>query len=179
MKLEYKLNFSDFLEYQLYLSSKSELHKKNRNRARIVVPIIYIVLGLIIFFTDKLGLALFFFVFAIIWLLFYPLYSKWKYKKHFEKHIKANYKNRVGKKAELIFDTDVDFLETSTFGAQSRIQASEFDKLIEIKEHYFLKLKSELSIILPKRAVIDHEKFKKLFSDINLEYVNELDWEWK
>jgi len=53
MKLEYTLNFTDFLEYQLYVSSKSELHKKNRNKTRIVVPIIYIVFGLYILFIKK------------------------------------------------------------------------------------------------------------------------------
>ncbi|NRD20952.1 YcxB family protein [Winogradskyella eckloniae] len=179
MKLEYTLNFSDFLEYQLYVSSKSELHKKNRNKSRIVVPIIYIILGAFILFIKKTELAIAFFGFAVLWFLFYPLYSKWKYKKHFEKHIKENYKNRIGKKATLNFDKDADFIEASDFGTQTKIQDSEFDKLIELKDYYFLRLKSELSLIIPKRAVSDQEKFKKLFSDINLEYVNELNWEWK
>lgn len=179
MKLEYTLNFSDFLECQLYVSSKSELHKKNRNKSRIVVPIIYIVLGLFILYLKKTELAILFFAFAVIWFLFYPLYSKWKYKKHFEKHIKENHKNRIGKKAILNFDKDSDFIETADFGTQTKIQNSEFDKLIELKDHYFLRLKSELTLIIPKRAVSEQEKFKKLFSDIDLEYVDELNWEWK
>ena len=179
MKLEYTLNFSDFLEYQLYFSSKSELHKKNRNKSRFVVPIIYIIFGLFILLIKKTELAIAFFVFAALWFLFYPLYSKWRYKRHFEKHIKENYKNRIGKLAVLNFDKNADFIETSDSGTQTKIQESEFDKLIELKDHYFLRLKSELSIIIPKRAISEHEEFKKLFSDINLEYVNEVNWEWK
>ncbi len=179
MKLEYILNFADFLEYQLYVSSKSKLHKKNRNKAKTIVPIIYIFLGLILFSVGKTEFAVTFLVFAVLWYLFYPLYAKRKYKKHFENHIKENYKNRIGKKIMLHFGDDTDFVETSDLGTQTRIQNSEFDKLIELKEYYFLKLKSELSLIIPKRAVHDQETFKKLLTDINVKYVDELTWEWK
>jgi len=179
MKLEYTLNFTDFLEYQLYVSSKSELHKKNRNKTRIVVPIIYIVFGLYILFIKKTELGIAFFGFAVLWFLFYPLYSKWNYKKYFEKHIKENYKNRIGKRETLSFCKDESYIETSNFVTQTKIQESEFDKLIELRDYYFLRLKSELSLIIPKRAISDQEKFKSLFSYINLEYVNELNWAWK
>ncbi|MCD2258729.1 YcxB family protein [Psychroserpens luteolus] len=179
MTLHYTLNFDDFLEYQLYASSKSKQHKKNRNKSRLVIPIIYVILGLVMFFLKRTELAILFILFALLWYIFYPLYSKGRYKRHFENHIKEHYKNRIGKENVLTFGDDTDFIETSDFGSQSRIQDSEFDKLIELKEHYFLKLKSELSLIIPKRAVTDHDKFKKLFTDIDLDYVNELDWEWK
>jgi len=179
MKLEYTLRFSDFLEYQLYASSKSKLHKKNLRKIRIVVPIIYIAFGMLMLYIQYLNQAIAIFGIALLWYLFYPLYSKWKYKKHFENHIRENYKNRIGKEVSLNFHKDMNFLETSDSGTQSRIKDSEFDKLIETKEHYFLRLKSELSLIIPKREVIDHENFKKLFSDLNLEYVNESNWKWK
>lgn len=104
MKLEYTLNFSDFLEYQLYTSSKSKLHKKNRNKSRIIVPIIYIFLSALVFYFKGITLAIVFFVFATSWYLFYPLYSKWKYKTHFNKHIQEHYKNRIGKQATLVFN---------------------------------------------------------------------------
>jgi hypothetical protein len=68
---------------------------------------------------------------------------------------------------------------TSDSGIQTKIKNSEFDKMIELKEHYFLRLKSELSLIIPKREIADQETFKKSFSDIDLNYVNDLDWKWK
>nr|MBI1229529.1 hypothetical protein [Cytophagales bacterium] len=179
MKLEYALDFSDFLEYQLYVSSKSELHRKNKNKLRNFIPILYIALGFILLSIKSIELAIVFFVIAILWFLFYPLYARRKYKRHFEKHIKENYKNRIGKKVMLNVGKGADFIEASDLGTQTKIQDSEFDKLIELKNHYFLQLKSESSIIVPKRAVSEQEAFKKLFSDINLEYVDELDWEWK
>ncbi|WP_298761308.1 YcxB family protein [uncultured Psychroserpens sp.] len=179
MTLNYTLNFDDFLEYQLYASSKSKRQKQNRNKSRLVIPIIYVILGLVMFVLKKTELSILFILFALLWYVFYPLYSKGRYKRHFENHIKENYTNRIGKENELTFGDEADFIETSSFGSQSRIQESEFDKLIELKDHYFLKLKSELTIIIPKRAVTDHAEFKKLFTDIDLDYVDELDWEWK
>ena len=80
MKLEYALDYSDFLEHQLYISSKSELHKKNRNRSRIIVPIIYIGLSLFLSFINEIALAIVFFWVCSNVFLFYPLYYKHKYK---------------------------------------------------------------------------------------------------
>ncbi len=179
MKLKYKLRFSDFLEYQLYASSKSKLHKKNRKKIRIIVPVIYFAIASLLSYINFVNQAIVIFGIAILWYLFYPLYSKWKYRKHFKNHVKENYKNRIGKELSIDFHENADFLETYDSGAETKIKYSEFDKLIEIREHYFLRLKSGLSFIIPKREVIDHEKFKKLFSDLNLEYSDESNWKWK
>ncbi|WP_405572273.1 YcxB family protein [Winogradskyella sp. Asnod2-B02-A] len=179
MTLEYQLNFSDFLEHQLYFSAKSKLHKKNRNKTRWVVPIIYMVLGLFLMFTKKNEIYILFFAFAILWYIFYPFYAKRRYKKHFENHINENFKNRIGKEVTLIFDKSSHVIESSDSGTQTKIKDSEFEKLIELKEHFFLRLKSELSLIIPKRAIKDIEAFKNHFSDLNLEYKNEIEWEWK
>ena len=67
MNINYQLTNLDFLEHQLYTSSKSELHKKRRFRSRIIIPILYLVLGF--FFANqsgKLGIGIGFAVFGIL-----------------------------------------------------------------------------------------------------------------
>lgn len=88
MKLIYVLSFSDFLEYQLYFSSKSEVQQKNRKKSRNVVPLIYAILIILVLFLNQYLIATTFTIIAIAWYLFHPLYAKHRYKKHFEKHIK-------------------------------------------------------------------------------------------
>lgn len=178
MKLEYILEFSDFLEYMLYSSSKSKLHKKSRKNVKLIVPIFYIVFAIILLYVERIELAIVFSVIALLWLLLVPLYTKWRSKKHFENHIREHYTNRFGKKVTLNLDKNADFIETYDLGTHTKIHNSEFDKLIELQNFYFLKLKTGMFIIIPKRAVSEHENFKKLFSYLDLEYVDELNWEW-
>lgn len=179
MKLKYALSFSDFLEYQLYFSSKSEVQQKNRKKSRNIVPLIYAILIIIVLFINQYIIATTFTIIAIAWYLFHPLYAKYRYKRHFEKHIKENYKNRIDKEVTLDFNEETKTLSATDSGTKTVIKASEFDKLIELKDHFFLKLKSEVALVIPKHVIADKSEFKKVFSNLNVGYTNETNWEWK
>ena len=178
MNINYQLTNLDFLEHQLYTSSKSELHKKRRFRSRIIIPILYLVLGF--FFANqsgKLGIGIGVAVFGILWFLFYPLYSKWRYKNHFRKHVEENYKNRINKLVEIDFDENS--LNAKDFTSESRIKGTELKELIETKDHFFIKLQTDLSLIVPKHAIENHSEFKKRITELGAEYVDDLNWKWK
>ena len=98
MTLNYQLTNSDFLEYQLYTSSKSETHKKRRKNSRIIIPILFLLYGFYLTKRDENYIGVIVFgITAILWFVFYPMYSKWRYKRHFKKHVEENYKNRINK----------------------------------------------------------------------------------
>ena len=178
MKLEYLLTNVDFLEYQLYTSSKSKLHQKKRFRSRLIIPIIYFLFGLYLSNKNDDKLTLFLFaVVSILWFVFYPKYSKWKYKKHFKKHIEENYKNRINKSVEIIFDDE--FIKAKDYTSESKINLSELKELIETKSHFFLKLQTDLSLIIPKHSIDNQEKFVKKVIDYGTKYTDELSWVWK
>jgi hypothetical protein len=49
MKIEYTLEKVDFLKYQLYAASKSASIIKSRKKSRLLLPIVYFVLGVLLF----------------------------------------------------------------------------------------------------------------------------------
>ncbi|MCB0373401.1 MAG: hypothetical protein KDD31_10355, partial [Muricauda sp.] len=102
MKIKYQLSKSDFLEHQLYGSSKSESHNRKRRNNRIIVPIIFLVYGYYLSYKrgNYVGIILSA-VWGTLWFLFYPKYSKWRYKRHFENHVAENYKNRIDKTVDM------------------------------------------------------------------------------
>jgi hypothetical protein len=176
MKINYKLKLSDFLEYQLYASSKSELQKKTIKKTQIIVPIIYVILGGYIFISLNRVIGIIIILLGLLWYIFYPKYAKRRNKKHFEKHIIENYSNRVDKLIELEFTPEFMFEKELT--SESKIMVQEFDKLIELKNHFFVQLKSKLAFVIPKHAISDEITFKKKISEYNVDYVNELNWKW-
>lgn len=178
MKINYILTNFDFLEYQLYTSSKSQLIKKKRKRAKYFVFIVYILIGLYFAYINKnniVGGIIGFF--GLLWFVFYPKYSKWNFKRHFKKQINENYKNRVEKPLQMELTKDFIYVKSST--SESKISSTELKQLIETENHFFLKLITDLSFIIPKNAVENNIEFKKRATEIGAEYVNELNWTWK
>ena len=178
MNIKYQLTNSDFLEYQLYTSSKSESHKKKRRNHRIIFPIVYFAYGF--YLTNKDGNytgIILFAIISILWFFLYPKYSQWRYKRHFRKHVKENYKNRINKFVEIDFDEN--FLNAKDYTSESKINGTELKELIETKYHFFIKLTTDLSLIIPKHSIENQTELKNCVTEMGATYIDEINWEWK
>lgn len=177
MKLNIQLTLEDYLEYQLYSSSKSKNQNRNRFISRIIVPIVYLFFCVYYFVEQNNDTSLVFLLVAILWYLIYPLYSRWHYKRHFKKHIEENFKNRINKPVELIIDDSSIIITEQT--SQSKTNNTDLKNLIELKNHFFIKLSTDVSLIIPKKFIEDQSNFKELLISNGAEYVNETNWSWK
>jgi hypothetical protein len=178
MKINYKLINSDFIAYQLYTSSKSESYQKRRRNNRFIGPIVMILYGLYTIKKDENYIGIIISgILAILWFLFYPLYSKSRYERHFKKHVEENYRNRINKTVEIDFEEN--FINTKDFTSESKINGTELKELIETQNHFFIKLTTDLSLIVPKHSIENKAEFKKCLTELGAEYVDELNWKWK
>lgn len=177
ISLNFKLQNSDFLAYHLYASSKSKNQNRQRLMVRILVPAFYFLLYLTLFLRYGIRVIdLWLVLFAISWLAFYPLYSKWKYKRHFLKTVEENYQNRINQPISIRLEEDQIFIKD--FTSESTIETSAIKELIETKDHFFIKLKTEISLIIPKEAIENHSEFKDRLALFGAQYIDELNWKW-
>jgi len=181
MTIEYKLGKEDFLTYQLYSATKSESVRKSRNKARIRVPIVYVILSLLLYvFTDTL-LAGIFLAIGILWYFLSPFYLKRKYITHYSKYIDEHYKNRFGVLASLTFNSDT--IESKDITGESKLNLSEVEEINEIKDYFFIKISSGVSLILPKDRIPESEKMEETIKTITekhqIKHNVEFDWKWK
>ncbi|WP_375558886.1 YcxB family protein [Bernardetia sp. OM2101] len=178
MKIEYTLKEEDFLEYQLYTTSLSKAIHKKRLIARFAVPTMYILIGVFFYFYNNNQDAVVICVFlAALWLVFYPIYSKWKYKKSYLNHINKNYKDKLDHVDALKLGNN-NYFYIKEQGKEGKIKTSDAEKLIELKNHFFLQMKKGGAIIIPKIYVLNTETFKQKIADLNIDYLNETDWRW-
>lgn len=177
-RIEYKLNFDDFLENQLYGASQSKTSIRKRKNVRFIVPLVYLGIGAYLTIRDEdiLGILIFA-TLGVLWIGLYPVYSRRKYKKHYQKHIAEHYQKRVDKTANLNFDSEFIYSKNET--SEGKIKLSEVDNLVELKEHFLVKLKNDTCLILPKRYLNEPTWLKQLMIDSNINYINEVDWVWK
>ena len=178
MVINYQLTNSDFLEYQLYASSKSKSHKKRRRNNRFIGPIVMLLYGFYMSNKDGnyVGITISG-ILGVLWFLFYPIYSKWRYERHFKKHVEESYKNRINKPVQI--DSNEDSINAKDYGSESKINGNELKELIETQNHFFIKLMTDVSLVIPKYAVEDKTEFKKRITNFGAMYINELNWKWK
>jgi len=62
---------------------------------------------------------------------------------------------------------------------EGKVNLDELEKLVETPHHFFLRLKSGVSIIFPKNKISDKTAFLSSFQAIGLEIEEDLDWERK
>ena len=181
LTLKYSLDANDFLSHQLYVASKSAQVKKRRMRTRLVVPIIYVLIGTFLFFQKKEIFAILFLVFALCWFFLYPLRDKNLYRKYYQKFIQENYKERIGRKTEISFYDDHIF--SKDIGAEGKIQMSELTEIIELQDVFLIRLKTGVSVIIPKNKIPNPKEIakylKNLANKLKINFNQENDWVWK
>lgn len=178
MKIEYTLKEDDFLEYQLYTTSKSATIQKKRLLSKFVVPALYVLVGVFFYFYDNNKNAILICIFlGALWLLIYPFYSKYRYKRFYLNHIKKNYTDKLDHVDALKLGNN-NYFYIKEQGKEGKIKTSEAEKLIELKDHFFLQMKKGGAIIIPKSYVLNTEAFKQKIADLNIDYLNETKWRW-
>lgn len=179
MVIKLALSSSDYLTYQLYTASKSKRVKSNRRKSWLVVSAAFFVLGVI--FYDNIKFYSFWFGgFGVISLIFYPVYARYYYKKHYEKSVLEHYGNKVGK--ESIIDFQPDYIMSKDVVGESKIYTIEVCEINEIGTHYFVKIKTGESLIVPKSIVHDDAfigKLMEIFNNPAIKINKELDWKWR
>jgi hypothetical protein len=179
MELELILNKNDYLQYQLYKSSKMKSMKIKKIRNRMISTILFFLIGVIFYFQNNNKIYIIVYsIISLIIFIFYPLYLKILYKRHFSKHISENYKDKIGKSGILKIKEDYIYLKNSGKDSEAKLNINEIEEIVEIQTNYFIINDNTSAIILPKNndtnSFIDILKTKH-----NVKMNIELNWKWK
>lgn len=181
MQLSFLYEEKALTEYQLYIASKSPAVTKTRNRNRWLLSLIYIAIGVFGIFKGDMMFTVMFIVIGILWYILYPVWGGKFYARHFSKFVKANYKNRFGTSVDLDFQTDKVVIDEA--GQTAEFEYSEFETIIEIPQSFLIKLKSELIILIDKKATTSEPDvaafFRQLTDRMNINYIQDTNWKWR
>ena len=181
MKLEYSLEKNDYVTFHLFAASQSPRIIGIRKNRRLLFPLIYLGFSIVSYFIEGLGLALIFFIIGLSWFLFYPFYERKRYIKHYEKFIDENHKNRFGKIETLEFEEE--YILSKDYTGEAKLFISEIEELNEIKDYFFLKFNSGVSLIIPKSSINNldqmNQYLKALILRLNRKHNIDLAWRWK
>lgn len=177
MTLEYKINEEDFLDFQLFTASQSERINKKKRNGWILLTLGSILIALYFYLNNNITMTIYFGLVAFACGLFYPKYFKWRYKRHYKNYIKENYSKRFGELATLTINSDSIFSKDKT--GEGKINISEIEQIDETDKHFFLKISTGLSLLIPKKELSDIDGLRAKFKKLGIVVNNELNWKWK
>ncbi len=118
---------------------------------------------------------------AILTIIFYPLYLRDLYMKHYKRYVREHLKNRFGSPCSITFG-ETSLLTTDITG-ESKINYEAFESIVETGSYHYLVLKIGGSVIIPKQRVNNPGMLRNTLSELanqqRIPYKNELSWKWK
>jgi len=181
IKTTYSLDENDYLSYQLHSAATNKRIKAKRKKEWIFTAITFISLGMLLYSNDNRFLGNYFIGATILTIFCFPFYSRWRYKNHYLRHIKETYKNIFGKEVTLIISDSI--LQTNDDSGQSSVNISQLIEINETGQHFFLKMLSGQSVIVPKNKLDNLQEFsltvKEISVKLNIKHNIDINWKWK
>ena len=176
MKLEYALQEEDFLQFHLYIGSNSENYDRSILFNRWIFASVLLLLSGWNYFQGGFFWAIYCGIIGVALMLFYPRFLKWRYERHYLRHIRQHYADRIGKTAQLSFtETHLVIKDASSEG---KTLISDLQGLIELPERFLLHLPGGHYLNIPKRILSDPEQTKASILQLGIPYQDALDWKW-
>lgn len=180
MRFEYALDENDYLTYQLYSASQSRNIKSARLRSWVIITVAFLVMGFVGYANDYGSMATGFFILSGLSLVLYPLFSRWQYRRHFLKHIRENRKNQLGVTSALQFTDEGIELKDKT--GEGKILKTELEAIIELQGYFLLKLRSGMSLVIPKNKIdlpaLEGE-LQSISANWGVPLIQKLNWKWR
>lgn len=175
MKINYKLQTNDFLQYNLYEYSRNNF-KKFKNKFILIYGGIFLFAGVISIWSNNYLVALFFILTTICIKFIVPSRLKDRF---FDDNLKQVKEIDINRIYCVILDEDSIELSTEDFNCKYNINFLE--RIVEVKTGFYLLMKSQ-TIIIPKSTEINVIDLKsKLFAyskKLEIEYEDSLDWKY-
>ncbi len=174
----FRLSEDDFLVYTLYSASESKMVRRRRMRMRWLVSALYTGMGAWLSLAREVRVGgLVFAAFGLLWLLFYPRYSAWRYKKVYRRIVRGETKDRVNKTYEMELGQEQLLVRNEL--SESKISYSGIGEVVVLSGHFLLMLREKSGLVVPRRDVPEPAAFLDFFRGKSVAVLQREDWRWK
>ncbi|WPP52683.1 YcxB family protein [Catalinimonas niigatensis] len=181
MEYKYTIEESDYLTHQLYSVSQSKPAIRRRRRGWAITTGFFFILALFYYAGSDTIPAYSFLLIGMLSLFLYPLYYRWRYKRHYRKYIREQFANNFGKSTSLSFEDD--HILAKDDDSESKIGYAQIEIISKLPEHFLIRLKNGHAIIIPKSKVNYGEALEqelvRLADRLHLPLKDESHWKWR
>ena len=146
-RIEYTLTAEDLLQFNLYYSSISPNHARQRKRHRILVPVVYMILALLLLREGSHIAATLFTLFAAVWFALSPRWLRKRYCKHYERHIAETAGDVLPRSTVLELLPDGIF--SSSHIGETKFRYDAVDRVVENNGYTYVFIGKGMALVLP------------------------------
>lgn len=143
-----ELTEEDYLAYFLYFASINPAVKRNRWTRLLLSMAIFGSLAFYFVMEGKTGLGYYFGGAGLVYAAIYPWYSRWLFRRHYLKNVRANFKPDSQGVQQL--DIKTDRIHIAVNGMETAIEAKSIDSIHETGQHVFIKTRQGIGVIINK-----------------------------
>ena len=171
------LTENDRIMFQLYEASNNPIKIKARKKTLLILiglSLLVIIHGYLKNETSQIYYGLFC-MFLI--LCFGNIYLRWRYKRHYTKHVKNNSNGQPDETVQIEISNDQ--MRMIDKVSDSSVRISEITLVNEIKDYYFLRLSTGTDMIIPKTVPSLNREVNDMIKNHNIQHAVQLDWKWR
>lgn len=182
IELNYTLNEEDFLDFELYQASTDESIKKLRIKEKYRIIGLSLLCAFILFFDEDYRLYSYFFLgSSILFLVVYPWWSSWFYKRMYRKRIESIFNGYLPYPMKIILDETR--IEVDSNKGHSVFDINNIKTITETGKYFFITSSQGKTIIIPKNQLNNPEEvikqLKNYESSQQFPFIQVLNWKWR
>ncbi|HSP22085.1 MAG TPA: YcxB family protein [Planococcus sp. (in: firmicutes)] len=166
MKIDYNVTEEAFVEFNVFHAKNSKAIRKSMTIQRFLVPIIYLLVGVIFSFildVPVLFLVIPFLILGILWIIFFPAYFNRQIKRTAKKMIREGKNEGVLGKHSMSF-TGEGLREIGARG-ETTVSWSGIENLKEDQCNFYVYNSGVTAFIVPKKDLINIEEVRSLLQN--------------
>ncbi len=181
IKISFFLTKEDYLQHLLYSASKTPDILRKRKRNRIILPVIYLSVGIFGFINGNMALFAALLLLAALWYSIFPKWEQKQYVNQYSKYLDTNLKDEIGKEVSLEFSAE-HIIQTE----KNQKFTTAYDQIrgwYETGQAVYIGLNDGYTIIIPKAGINHLAEIENIVLNnqdgITISQVKDLSWEWK
>lgn len=176
---KYIFTFEDFVNYQMYIYSKSKNYK-NTKRFVVIFSILFFIFGVFLIYDKSYMVGSFFIFFGFVYFFYFPWYVKKINTKHF--------KNTFGiigmdKRREFFIEVHDGYMlqKNNETVSEYKMAYEDIFEIDEVKDAFYVRFNTGLGFIINKNSDNTEKTktyLKNLAGSLHVKYVDDTNWKW-
>ncbi|MFV0420450.1 MAG: YcxB family protein [Dysgonomonas sp.] len=182
INIDIDLSENDLLNLQLFFASSDEEMKRQRKKEKYRILGLSALCSIMLFFEEGYRTYSYFFLGSTtLFLLVYPWWSAWFYKRMYKKQVSTFFKDKIPYRITLVLCNE--YIDIESPKGNSRIYINNIKSITETGEYFFIVTDQKTSITIPRNKVVNakgmQEQLEYYKSNYSVLFNQDLTWKWK
>jgi hypothetical protein len=178
--IDHKLEMEDYVAAQFYMATKSEMYQKQKRFTHRVVPLIYAVIGVVLFLLQFRSTPIFAILVSVLWFILFPIYNRRSQIKTHRAMYTQFLKDFPGSSGRISMDET--YILSEENGLDLKLYGSGVRYIAELAHTVVIASNSNLFLAFSKDGVEGIEEFcgalRKFATDNEIPYSQDLNWKY-